>query len=61
MFITIKVSLRLKYLILGMMAGCTVNVIAIILGYNWFAAFAGSFLNGMFLASMFALFEALPL
>ena len=61
LFVTIKISLRLKILMICMMGGCTVNMIAAMSGYAWFATFVGSFLNGMFLASMFALFLALPL
>ncbi len=61
LYVTIKVSLRLKYLMLGMVVGCIINLIAAMSGHQWFAAFVGSFLNGMFLASMFALYLALPL
>lgn len=59
-YVTIKVSLRLRILMIGMIAGCTINFIAAMTGHHWFAAYPGSFLNGMFLASMFALFLSLP-
>jgi|JI10StandDraft_1071094.scaffolds.fasta_scaffold1123670_1 uncharacterized YccA/Bax inhibitor family protein len=59
--VTIEVSLRLKYLLIGMIGGCLINLIAAMSGHEWFAAYVGSFINGMFLASMFALFLALPL
>jgi hypothetical protein len=39
-----------------MIAGCTINFVAALTGHEWFSTFIGSFLNGMFLASMFALF-----
>lgn len=60
-YVTIRVSLRLKILMIGMIVGSTINFIAAMTGYEWFAAFIGSFINGMFLASMFALYLALPL
>ena len=59
-YVTLKVSLRLKLLMTGMIVGCSINFIAALTGHHWFAAFPGSFLNGMFLASMFALFLTLP-
>lgn len=59
-YVTIKVSLRLRILMIGMMLGCAINLIAALTGHPWFAAYPGSFLNGMFLASMFALFLSLP-
>lgn len=43
-----------------MICGCLINYFAAICGYEWFAAFIGSFLNGAFLASMYALFLDLP-
>ena len=60
-YVTIKVSLRLKILMIGMIIGCIINFYAAMSGHQWFAAYVGSFLNGMFLASMFALFLALPM
>lgn len=59
-YVTIKVSTRLKILMIGMIVGCVINYIAAMTNHAWFAAFIGSFLNGMFLASMFALFLTLP-
>jgi hypothetical protein len=44
-----------------MIGGCFINLVAAMSGHEWFAAYIGSFLNGMFLASMYALFLALPL
>lgn len=43
-----------------MICGCVINYIAALGDYEWFAAFVGSFLNGAFLASMYALFLDLP-
>ena len=60
-YVTIKVSLRLRILMVGMILGCIANFIAATSGHEWFAAYPGSFLNGMFLASMFALFLSLPI
>jgi hypothetical protein len=60
-YITFNVSLRLKILLGGMIFGCTINLLAALAGHSWFATFIGSFLNGMFLASMFALFLELPI
>ena len=36
-------------------------MIAAVSGHEWFAAYIGSFLNGAFLSSLFALFLALPI
>jgi hypothetical protein len=60
LYVTFRVSLRLKILLAGMIGGCVVNLVAVMAGHAWFSAFVGSFLNGMFLASMFALFLELP-
>lgn len=46
---------------IGMAIGCVISFIAAMTGHQWFAAYIGSFMNGMFLASMFALYLALPL
>ena len=59
-FWTSKISLRLKVLLGGMVVGCTVNLIACLGGHHWFASHIGSFLNGMFLACLFALYISLP-
>lgn len=44
-----------------MILGCVINLIAALTVYQWFAAYIGSFLNGAFLSSLFALFLTLPL
>ena len=43
-----------------MIVGCIINLIAALTDHQWFAAYIGSFLNGMFLASLFALYLTLP-
>ena len=59
-YITWKISDRLKILLGGMIVGCVINMVAAFTNYQWFAAFPGSFLNGFFLASLFALYLSLP-
>lgn len=61
MYLSVKVSSRLKFLSVGMLVSSGLNLIAVSLGHHWFAAYMGSFMNGMFLAGVLALFLALPL
>ncbi len=55
-----KISDRLKFLLVGMIATSMLMVVTAMIGYKFFAAYAGVILVGMFLASMFALFITLP-
>lgn len=61
LYVGSKVSTRLKVLMTGMVFGCIINLIAALTSHEWFAAYIGSFMNGAFLSSLFALFLTLPL